>query len=129
MKYFATSTIGLDRRFAGRPAADVINDFPDGDSHRDFNQADVFDFADEAEDFGAGVVFRSHLGKLFGALADDDGDVGPGFDVVDYGGLAVDPFLHRIGRPLARLAALPFDRPDQRRFLAAAAPVGRRPAR
>ena len=54
-----------------------------------------------------------------GAELDDHRHVGEGLDVVDDGRLTPQAAFGGIGRPHARLAALAFDRVDQRRLLAA----------
>jgi len=104
---------------AHRPAADVVDDLADGAAHRHLHQTGVPDLADQAEDLRAGVVLGSDLGEFLRPAAEDDGDVGPGLDVVDDGGPAVDAFLDGIRRALPRLTHLALDGANQGRFLPA----------
>ncbi len=47
--------------------------------------------------FVPAFLLGSDLGEILGARANDDRDVGPGLDIVDYGGFPVDPFLNGKG--------------------------------
>ena len=109
----------LERLPARNPAADVVDDFSQGDAHRDFDEAGVVDFADEGEDLGALAGLGPDAGIPLGAPVDDGRDVGPGLDVVDAGGLPPEAALGGIGRSRPRLAEPSLDRSDERRLLAA----------
>ena len=61
----------------------------------------------------------SHRGEPFGAVEDDLGDVGVGFNVVEDGGLAEQALDRREGRTASGLAAVAFNGGHQRGFLAA----------
>ena len=79
----------------------------------------VADLAGQGEDLGAAALLGADAGEPVGAVVDDGRDVGEGLDVVDHRRLAPQAALGGIRRADARLAALAFDRVDQRRLLAA----------
>ena len=118
----AGRTAGLCRfkLFAAADAsADVINDFAERGSHRDFDQSGVVDFTGQGEHLGSLGGFRADGAEPGGALQDDHRNVGPRFNVVDDGRLAPQAFDGREGRTRNRHAALAFDRGEQGGFFAA----------
>ena len=110
---------GLELLAAGNAVADLVDDVPERHAHRHFDQAGIFDLADQGKDLGALASGGSELIEPVGAVVDDQRHIGPGFDVVDVGRLAPKPAGRRIGRPRSRLARLALQRQEQSRFLTA----------
>src|SRR5690606_7041966 len=75
--------------------------------------------AAHAEQARAGRLRRADRGERRAALEDDVRDVRERLDVVDDGGLAEEARLDRERRLVARLAAVPLDRVEERGLLAA----------
>jgi hypothetical protein len=73
------------------------------------------------------LLVGADAAEPFAAVENDDGDVGPGFDVVDQRGLAEQAADGRERRTGPRHAAGAFDRVDQGGFLAADEGAGAEP--
>ena len=101
---------GLEFAAAGDAAADAVDDLPERDAHRHFDEAGVGDLADEREDLRAFARRRPERREPGRPAADDRRDVGPGLDVVDDRRLAPEPPLGRVGRALARVGPAALDR-------------------
>ena len=104
--------------FGGPPPISKMmsrNGVPKGTSARPV----LVDLAGEREDLRALGLLGADGGVPRAAAADDDGHRGPGFHVVDVGGLAPQTGLRRERRTRHGLAAAAFDGPHERGFLAA----------
>ncbi len=110
---------GLEGLAAGDAAADVVDQIAERHAHRHFDEARVFDRAGQGEDLSALAPFSALGGVPAAAAEDDRRDVGIGLDVVEHRGLAPETLLGREGRTGTRLAAIAFDRRQQRRLFAA----------
>ena len=88
-------------------AAYIVNYFAHGRTHGHFNQSGVYYLAAQRKDLCALALFRTHGGEPFGAVKDNLGDVGIGFNVIEQGGLSENTFNggeRRTGTGLAALA-------------------------
>src|ERR1700728_3860271 len=109
----------LEFSSVGNAAADAEDDLPQGHAHGHFDQAGALNFAGQREDLGSLAARGTHGGEPLAAVADDGGNVGEGFDVVDERGIAPQAGDSRIGRPRTGWSALAFDGGNQRCFFAA----------
>src|SRR6185436_19771671 len=97
----------------------LMEELPHRVAHLHFVNARPHDGAGDGEEFGAGAFLRADLFVGGGAVLDDVGDGGQGFDVVDDGGTPEKPFDGGEGRLDARVAAVAFQGIQQGGFLAA----------
>ena len=67
---------GFEFLAARDAAADIEDQFAEGGSHRDFDEADVVDLAAEGEDLGALGAFGSDGGEFRSAFTENEGDLG-----------------------------------------------------
>ena len=86
---------------------------------RQFIQARALDPTAQTEDAKARALLGAELFVPGRALLDDVRHIADGLDVVDHGGLAIEAFDGREGRLKAWMAAIPFQRSQQRRLFAA----------
>ena len=100
-------------------AADAEDDFPQGGTHGNLDQAGVLNVTGQGKGLGAGGGLGADLHILGSAVLDDGGHVGKGLHVVQDGGLVKQAVFHSTGRLDARHTALTFDRSSQGRTLAA----------
>ncbi len=115
----------LDR--LGPAAAHLLQQLGDGDAERELVDARLVAVAGDAEQLEAGglrVPIDLNHSAPFGQ---DAATAGERLDVVDDGRLADEPGVHRERRPVARLAAVAFERFDERRLLAADVGAGAHP--
>jgi len=84
-----------------------------------FHETGVAYFSHQAEYFRPRAFLRADGKERLGTHAHDNGDVAPGFHVVDVGGAAQVAFLRGIRRSRKRPAGLAFGAGDKGRFLAA----------
>ncbi len=110
---------GLEFLAFGDAAADVIDDGPQGRSHRDFHEADVVHVAGQREDLRPLALFGADAGVPGAAAEDDLPDVGEGFHVVQDARLLPETGDGGEGGPRSGHAAFALDRGHQGRFLAA----------
>ena len=94
---------GFELAALGDPATYFFNDLTQGDPEGDFHQRRVLDRAHQAEGFRALARRRAKLRVPVSAAHDDEGNVGPSFNIVDAGGLPPQAAFDREGRALARL--------------------------
>jgi hypothetical protein len=100
-----------------RPA--VGQHLADADAERVFVEPGPLAVTGYRQDLGPGRMPGADAGIPLAAIQRDQGRGGKGFDVIDDGRLVEIAVGHRERRPVARRAALAFERFDQRRFLAA----------
>src|ERR1017187_6690783 len=110
---------GLDRVTVRSAAAHFLDDLPERNSHRHFDEAVVGDLAGEREHFRALAFLRAETRIPVRSFADDGRDVGKRLDVVDERGATPQAALRREGRTRTRRAALAFDGSHERGFLSA----------
>ena len=100
---------GLELLAAGDSSADVVDQLPEGCSHRDLDQSDVVDLAAECEDLGSLGLLGSDRCECLGTVAHDVRDTCQGLDVVDDGRLAPQSLDCREWRSGPGHSALAFD--------------------
>ena len=72
-------------------AADIVNDFTQGDTQWDFDQAGVFDIACQGKGFSTLAFLSAHAGKPFWSTQNDLGYISVGFNVVIVGRFVPHP--------------------------------------
>ena len=100
-----------------RPA--IVQHLADADAKGVFVDTRPRAIAGHRQNLGSGRVLGADAGIPVAPLQRDHRRRGKGFDVIDDGRLVEIAIGHRERRPVARRAALAFERLDQRRFLAA----------
>ena len=93
---------GLELPVVQDPAPHVEDDIPEGRAHGHFDEARVVDLAGQGEDLCPLRLLGPYGGVPSAAVADDVGDVCPGFHVVYVGGFAPEALVGREGRPRVR---------------------------
>src|SRR5215510_11123437 len=91
----------------------LLQDLPDGSSHRQFPGSGTFDFAACAIDFRPPLAGIAQAFEPFSATVDDVVHVAECFDVIHNRWLAPESADLRIGRFGARRRALPFQGIEQ----------------
>ena len=110
---------GLDVAAVRAALADVVDEARQWRAQGHLHEARGLHLADQREDLGAGRLGAADLGEPGRAPRDDGGDVVPGLDVVDVGGLAVQALLGREGRARPGPPGTILERGDEGRLLAA----------
>ncbi len=104
---------------AYRAATDIVDNFLDSHSHWYFDKAGILDFANQTEYLRAAIAWGTYIRKLLGSKSEDKRNVRPGLNVVNRCRFAINTFLHRERRSLARLTHLSFNRAYQRSLFTA----------
>src|SRR6266702_3672013 len=94
-------------------SADTVDDVPQLNAHRNFNQAGVGDLAGQSEDLGSLALFRTLSSEPLRTVTDEGRHVGKGFDVVDERRFAPETGDCRIGRSRLRSSATSLNGGDQ----------------
>src|ERR1035437_1287964 len=110
---------GFDLAAVRRATAHFFNDDAQRRAHWNFDQAGVFNFAGERENFCAFAFLRADAREPFRAVAINRRHVREGLDVVDERRAAEQTALRREWWTRPRRAALSFDRRHERGFFAA----------
>ena len=100
---------GLELLPVGNTAADVVEQFPQGDSHGDFHQTGVDDLTGKGEDLCPFTLLGSDGGIPIGTVENNMPDGGQGLDVVDHRRVAPETLLGGERRFGPGLTALAFD--------------------
>ena len=103
---------------AGRAAADLLEERPQGHALPYLDDPGTGERTREPEELWAGRLWGAETGKPPAATGDDRRDGGQRLDVVDHRRLAPEARLGRERRARARLGAPALDRLEQRRLLA-----------
>ena len=97
----------------------MVTAFRNGDADGELIHAGAFAVAGDTVELGAGGLVEAELLEPVRALGEDARSGDEGFDIVHDGGIAHVTGIDREGRTVAGLAALSFERLDERGFLAA----------
>ena len=101
----------------GNTTTHLLDNFPESNAHRHFNQSIIADFSRQSEDFCAFTAGSTDIGVPSGPLADNSGDISVGLHVINQGGTTIETRLGRIGGTGAGSAAAAFDGMDESVFL------------
>ncbi len=109
----------LEAPAAGDPAADPVHHVAQRHAHRDFDQTGAAHLARDGEGLGAAALLGAVSGEPVRTFAQNSGQIGEGFDVIDIGGLAEQALDRGKRRARHRHPAAPFNAGDERGLLAA----------
>ncbi|EJW99720.1 hypothetical protein EVA_12173 [gut metagenome] len=103
----------------GNTAANIINNFTHGNTHRHLCQTSIVNFACQSENLGALGFFCTKLAVPVSTVNNNLCYVSKGFNIIDIGWLAPQTGYSRERRTRTRHTTFAFNRSHQRSFFAA----------